>query len=402
MPAPVFTGAWSGFQNMKKTDGESSRSAGQPCPALQKLQGSGNKSAGNGGELQVVQATPTELAAIIQCLKERAESASADAHIGRASALARTGLRFVAVVLLAAGVGIGLGDGDLFDDVGPGVAQQPNRLIHNTDVRQAGEQPGGKAPGSGGGGGSGSDDSGSAGKPECEARATMCVFRLPDGRCQATEQPCRLLAECHLPLDDIKAMLEEIRAGVVGLAPVPPLAKDNEFCRAGSHWDVTFDGGRTFHLRHTLGVEYLNYLLHHPGQPISAYDLETTIRPDKSSARAKDSIQLNLDTDAVRDYLRQLEQLRAQRNEAAEGGDLATAGRLDDDIEAIEIELTKNRLVPDAGERARGNVRKAIVAVQDKLSKGSDNERRFHQHLEQFVSLGYECSYHQPPGIPWA
>jgi hypothetical protein len=230
----------------------------------------------------------------------------------------------------------------------------------------------------------------------------MCVFRLPDGRCQATEQPCRLLAECHLPLDDIKAMLEEIRAGVVGLALAPPVAKANEFCRAGSHWDVTFDGGRTFHLRHSLGVEYLNYLLHHPGQPISAYDLETSIRPDKATARAIDSIQLNLDADAVRDYLRQLDQLRAQRNAAAEAGDLATAGRLDDDIAAIEHELSKNRLAPDAGERARSNVRKAIVAVQDKLRKGSDNESRFRQHLEQFVSLGYECCYHQPPEIPWA
>jgi hypothetical protein len=149
-------------------------------------------------------------------------------------------------------------------------------------------------------------------------------------------------------------------------------------------------------------VEYLNYLLHHPGQPISAYDLETSIRPDKATARAIDSIQLNLDADAVRDYLRQLDQLRAQRNAAAEAGDLATAGRLDDDIAAIEHELSKNRLAPDAGERARSNVRKAIVAVQDKLRKGSDNESRFRQHLEQFVSLGYECCYHQPPEIPWA
>jgi hypothetical protein len=202
---------------MAKSEGESSRSAGRPCPALQKLQGSENKSADSGGELQVVQATPTELAAIIQCLKARAESAPADARIGRASALARTGLRFAAVVLLATGVGVGLGDGDLFDDVGPNVAQQPSRLVHGADVRQAGEQPGDKSTGSGGGAGSGSDDGTPTGQPECVAWAQICVYRLPDGRCQATEQPCRLFSGCELhgALENIQTMLVEIRAGVV-------------------------------------------------------------------------------------------------------------------------------------------------------------------------------------------
>jgi hypothetical protein len=180
---------------MESTDGESCWSDGPSCPPLQKLQGSGNENAGSGGELQVIQATPTELAAIIQCLKARAESAPAGARMGRASALARTGLRFVAVVLLAAGVGVGLGDGDLFDDVGPSVAQQPSRHAHGSAARLAGEQLGGTATGPGGGAGSGSDDGLIAGQSKREARAKTCVYRLPDGWCEATNQPCRLLTE---------------------------------------------------------------------------------------------------------------------------------------------------------------------------------------------------------------
>ncbi len=182
---------------MGKSEGEPQRSDGQPCPALLKKQASEGETADIGEDLRFVQASPGELAAIIQCLKERAESAPAGARIGRASALARAGLRFFAVVLLAAGVGVGLGDGDLFDDVGPGVAQQPSRPIHDADARQAGEQPGGRAPGSSGGAGSGSNGGGAAGQPECVVRAKMCVFRLPDGRCQATEQPCRLCGGCE-------------------------------------------------------------------------------------------------------------------------------------------------------------------------------------------------------------
>lgn len=184
------------------------------------------------------------------------------------------------------------------------------------------------------------------------------------------------------------------------LVPMKPTAR-YFFDKAGSYWDVTFDGGKTFHLTHTLGAEYLNYLLHHPSQPISAYDLEMTIRPDKVKARPKDSVQNNLDADAVRDYLRQLNKVRAQRDEAAEDGDLATVDQLDSDIEAIESELKKNGQAPDAGERSRGNVSKAIAAVQRKLRKGDAIEKAFGQHLENFVSLGYECSYNQPQGNLW-
>ena len=160
-------------------------------------------------------------------------------------------------------------------------------------------------------------------------------------------------------------------------------------------------GSRPFHLRDTLGAEYLHYLLHHPGEAISAYDLEMVIRPEKRAARPKDSVQRNLDGDAVRDYLRQLDRLRGQRDEAAEDGDLAAVDRLDGEMEAIESELRKNGQAPDAGERSRGNVSKAVAAVQQRLLKGDENERAFGKHLEQFISLGYECLYRQPRGNSW-
>jgi len=130
--------------------GELHSDAGQDCPAQEPFEAPTEITV-NGERLRIIQATPTELAAITQCLKERAESAPAGVHIGRASALVRTGLKFAAVVLLAAGVGVGLGDGNVFDDAGCSVAQQPRRVSHGEDSGQAGENPGGKAPVSDGG-----------------------------------------------------------------------------------------------------------------------------------------------------------------------------------------------------------------------------------------------------------
>ena len=173
------------------------------------------------------------------------------------------------------------------------------------------------------------------------------------------------------------------------------------FSKAGSHWDVTFDGLTTFHLPDKLGAKYIGYFLHHANQAIAPFDLERVIQPEKAQARAKDSIQGQLDAEAVRQYLRQLDTLRGQRAEAAEDGDLATADRLDEDIEAIEAALKQPGQASDAGERARVNVNKAVTAVLRHLRKGEVAEQAFGRHLEQFLSLGYECCYHQPPGITW-
>ena len=181
----------------------------------------------------------------------------------------------------------------------------------------------------------------------------------------------------------------------------PPPAKRFVFCKAGSHWDVAFDGLTTFHLPDKLGAKYIGYFLNHANEAIAAFDLERVIRPEKAQARAKDSIQGQLDAEAVRQYLRQLDDLRGQRAEAADDGDLATADRLDEEIEAIEAALKQPGQASDAGERARVNVNKAVTAVLRHLRKGDAAEQAFGRHLEQFLSLGYECSYHQPPGISW-
>ncbi len=191
---------------MEKDDGEPHSDAGQDCPA-QKSIGATNEITINGERLRIVQATDEEDKAITQCLKERAESAPAGSHIGRASALARSGLRIAAIVLLAAGVGIGLGDGDLFDDVGCSVAQQPRRVSHGADSGQVGEHPDGKVPGSDGGSGSGSDGGGPAGQPECVARAEMCVNRMPDGLCRMSNHQCRLM---QLPIADFRLPIKKI------------------------------------------------------------------------------------------------------------------------------------------------------------------------------------------------
>ena len=170
---------------------------------------------------------------------------------------------------------------------------------------------------------------------------------------------------------------------------------------AGKTCRVVFAGSPEFLLNKTLGTEYVDYLLHHPNDPISAYDLEMKIRPDKIAARPKDSIQKNLDPETIREYLRRLDKLRDQRDEAAEDGNDSKVDLLDEEIDALETEVNKNVSASDSGERARGNVGKAISALKKILSKGEPCEKAFGLHIEQLVNTGYECLYNQPLGNIW-
>jgi hypothetical protein len=171
--------------------------------------------------------------------------------------------------------------------------------------------------------------------------------------------------------------------------------------QAGSHWRVVFDGGAEFYLRDTLGVRYLDYLLHRPNQAISAFDLEVAMEPGKAGARARGSIQRKVDGETVRSYLRELTRLRSEREEAGESGNWAESERLDVEIAAMEEALCAKGVMGDAGERARVNVSKAVNRVRQVLAGGRELERAFARHIGQFVSLGYKCVYQQPGGRAW-
>jgi hypothetical protein len=173
------------------------------------------------------------------------------------------------------------------------------------------------------------------------------------------------------------------------------------FARHGAFWKVMFDGNE-LHVAHSLGARYLDFLLHHPNQPISAFELELAIAPEKAAARAVNSYGQGNENDALRRSLRELNRLRVERDEAEQDGHYGKLAQLDADIEALEAQLKQGRTSHDTGERARNNVRKAIGAVLRALRSGDAGQKAFAMHLSQFLSTGYTCIYRQSPGCEWA
>lgn len=212
----------------------------------------------------------------------------------------------------------------------------------------------------------------------------------------------------RIPLpDDVRPPPPEIRPDP---APESAPAKESSadprgpgyvFERVGSSWRVVFGGGTSFRLGDTLGARYLNHLLHQPDQAIAAYDLEGVVRPERAQVRPRNSVQRQQDPKAVAEYLRELERVRALLEAARDTGNQVEQNDLEAELESLEAQLKGRACAADAGERARNNVRKALSAIRFGLKKGNRHERAFSEHIDKTISLGFQCIYHQPPGITW-
>jgi hypothetical protein len=126
--------------------------------------------------------------------------------------------------------------------------------------------------------------------------------------------------------------------------------------------------------------------------PISAFELEVAVQPEKGEARSRNSIQPQSDPRARREYGQALRRLQAEREEARTAGELEEMARLAGEIEALEAAL-KGVGAADTGERARINVRKAVVVVLGQLRKRGPEEKALAEHLRRHLSTGYEWLY---------
>jgi len=193
----------------------------------------------------------------------------------------------------------------------------------------------------------------------------------------------------------------ECRKGVPSSTAGAKGGRDYAFRFTGRDWKVIFAGGEPFYLPDTLGARYRDYLLHRPNQPISAFDLEVAVSPEKGEVRARNSIQPESDARALAQYREELRQLQAKRKELEASGDANALKHLDNEVAALETALTGSDRAADTGKRAFDNVRKAVGAVRKHLRQGGPEERAFEEHLRSHLSIGHECMYTAPEGRVW-
>jgi ElaB/YqjD/DUF883 family membrane-anchored ribosome-binding protein len=166
-------------------------------------------------------------------------------------------------------------------------------------------------------------------------------------------------------------------------------------------WEVVFEGSEPFHLEETIGVLYIDWLLHHPGDTISSLELEQKFMKEKGDVRSGNTTDPNMDPKAKLEAQKRLRELSAERARFESEGNTAALKELDEETEEIKKALQSANHSKDDRERARDSVRKAIERVRKKLERGKPVEKKFAACLKQNIKPGKDIVFQRERGILW-
>jgi uncharacterized membrane protein len=187
------------------------------------------------------------------------------------------------------------------------------------------------------------------------------------------------------------------------------------FYKEGEYWTVGL-AGSVFRLKHSKGLAYLDRLLRYPEAEFHVLDLAAGIvdhggesddarLPHGKELLEKDGIHVGnlgdagemLDDRAKTAYRRRLSELRRELDEAKELGQVERAEQLDDEIDALNKELSRavglrgrNRRAASLSERARQNITKMLKASVARIAQG---DAALGANLSRSIRTGTFCAY---------
>jgi tetratricopeptide (TPR) repeat protein len=231
-------------------------------------------------------------------------------------------------------------------------------------------------------------------------------------RSSAVRQEAAALAE-ELGLDRLAA-----RANAAAAAP--DLAWEGVLRREGEYWSVG-DDTRVVRLRDARGLHHLAVLLSAPGEAVHALDLvvggrsrpgnprgggaaASTDAAEGLAVRRGDTDDAVLDPQAKSAYRQRLGQLADLMAAAERSGDQERFLELRSETQALEEALAgaqglggRDRTAPNAAERARVSVRKALSTALARITRAHP---ALGEHLQATIRTGTYCAYEPDPLAP--
>jgi len=196
----------------------------------------------------------------------------------------------------------------------------------------------------------------------------------------------------------------------------------NVFQKTGQFWTISYEG-RTSQIKDIKGLQYLHFLLAHPGEEFHAQHLlaevegkalnqgdavtmsERHLLDDGLNISSLGDAGPQLDDQARKEYKQRLDDLGAELKEAREFNDYVKAERVEEEMEALTKELAaayglggRARKLADPGEKARKTISKAIGRALEHIKENNENLWR---HLQNALSLGLFPAYKPHPPVSW-
>ncbi|HET6146273.1 MAG TPA: AAA family ATPase [Polyangia bacterium] len=205
---------------------------------------------------------------------------------------------------------------------------------------------------------------------------------------------CRRARAATLALDPAAPIAAA--AAIAAAAPIAAAARSEvapspvALLREGEIWTLLGPDGTSLRLRHSKGLQYLDYLLERPGRDVHVLELAGLEHQAGDAG-------VVLDARAKEAYRRRLDDLRDQAAEAERFGDGARAARAQQEIEALAEQLAgavglggRDRRAASEVERARVNVQRRI---RDALDRVAAADPALGRRLAAAIKTGTYCSY---------
>ena len=189
---------------------------------------------------------------------------------------------------------------------------------------------------------------------------------------------------------------------VSSASPSTPELRDDAFLRDAEDWTVTFRA-RTVRLRDSKGLMYIAELLGSPGKEIHVAALAGLARSE--SASLGNDVGPMIDAKAKQAYQARVEELRAERDEARDWGDLERAARAEEELSFLTHELSaayglggRARRADDPTER----IRKAVTnRIRQSMTKIDAVHPELGRHFSNSIRTGTFCSYMPEAPVRW-
>ncbi|MFC1540939.1 hypothetical protein ACFL50_00665 [Candidatus Latescibacterota bacterium] len=195
----------------------------------------------------------------------------------------------------------------------------------------------------------------------------------------------------------------------------------NIFSQEGEHWRIVFNGKSLPLFNDLDGFHYIQYLLQHPNEEISAIDLYCSIKGQKNTQIKKEenffkkynntynnvygeselsineysSVIKSLDNKAIKNYKDRIAELVENDLEIAkQTGDEEKMEKIQEEINLLKRQLIESKYdykkIPDELNKARTNISKRIRKCFNKISK---ENKALENYLLNTLKLGYKCVY---------
>ena len=196
--------------------------------------------------------------------------------------------------------------------------------------------------------------------------------------------------------------------------------KENFFRKEGDFWEVSFDGKAVRGIKHLAGMDYIQYLLEHPGQAVPASEfIRTPLTPEEGSRLGKmhedqlEELGLSKSKSLRQGYKEKRSEEIVEQDQRSKEILINRIKELEETIndrdslgeEVRKAQQEREDLIKEltaALDKSADKPRKAVFSV---ITRAINRMKKHHsslaEHLKKNIHLGYSCFYTPPIDPNW-